>query len=69
LQNLFGDIGDELSGQITICNFSNCLRRGSAFSIGDGAQDEPEGTRTFLYGPTEAYFDKSWQLPDIELLK
>jgi hypothetical protein len=24
------------------------LRRGSAFSIGDGAQDEPEGTRTFL---------------------
>jgi hypothetical protein len=22
-----------------------------------------------LYGPTEAYFDKSWQLPDIELLR
>jgi hypothetical protein len=46
-----------------------CSRHGSAFSIGDGAQDEPEGTRTFLYEPTEAYFDKSWQLPDIELLK
>src|SRR5258708_18657502 len=45
-----------------------CLRHGSAFSIGDAAQDEPEWTRSFLYEPTEAYFDKSWQLPHLKVL-